>query len=84
MLPPARRWLASAPSIWTVDGWFARHWHVHNAETFMAFLRQLLRHRRRGQRMLIVLDHAKYHHAVLLRPFLRKYRATLRLLFLPP
>jgi len=57
---------------------------VFNAETFLAFLRQLLRHRRRRKRMVVVLDNAKYHHAVLLRPFLRKYRAALRLLYLPP
>jgi transposase len=57
---------------------------VFNAETFRTFLRQLLRHRRRGKRMIVLLDNAKYHHAVLLRPFLRKHRASLRLLFLPP
>lgn len=57
---------------------------VFNAETFAVFLRQLLRHRRRGKRMVIVLDNAKYHHAVLLAPLLRKYRTTLSLLFLPP
>lgn len=57
---------------------------VFNAQTFAAFLRQLLRHRRRGKCMVVVLDNAKYHHAVLLKPLLRKYRKTLRLLFLPP
>ena len=31
-----------------------------------------------------VLDNARYHHAVLLKPLLRKYRAVLTLLFLPP
>lgn len=34
--------------------------------------------------MVIVLDNARYHHAVLLKPLLRKYRAVLTLLFLPP
>jgi transposase len=57
---------------------------VFNAETFATFLRQLLRHRRRGKRMVVVLDNAKYHHAVLLRSLLHKFRTTLRLLFLPP
>lgn len=57
---------------------------VFNAETFATFLRQLLRHCRRGKRMVVVLDNAKYHHAILLRPLLHKYRTTLRLLFLPP
>lgn len=57
---------------------------VFNAVTFMAFLRQLLRHRRRGKRIVVVLDNARYHHAVLLKPFLYRYRATLKLMFLPP
>lgn len=57
---------------------------VFNAETFAAFLRQLLRHRRRGRRMILVLDNAKYHHAILLKPLLLEYRASLQLLFLPP
>jgi transposase len=33
---------------------------------------------------VLVLDNARYHHAVLLKPLLRKYRAVLTLLFLPP
>ena len=57
---------------------------VFDAQTFAAFLRQLLRHRRPGKCMVIVLDNAKYHHAILLKPLLLKYRKTLRLLFLPP
>jgi len=57
---------------------------VFNAETFAAFLRQLLRHRRRGKRLVVVLDNAKYHHARALAPLLRRYRRVLTLLFLPP
>lgn len=34
--------------------------------------------------MVIVLDNAKDHHAVLLAPLLRKYRTVLTLLLLPP
>lgn len=55
-----------------------------DALTFEAFLKQLLRHRARSRRMVVVLDNARYHHAILLKPLLRKYRAVLRLLFLPP
>ena len=57
---------------------------IFNAETFQHFLRRLLRHRSARKRMVIVLDNARYHHARLLRPFLRKYRRILSLLFLPP
>jgi transposase len=41
-------------------------------------------HRARRPRMMVVLDDARYHHAVPLAPFLREHAAHLRLLFLPP
>jgi transposase len=56
---------------------------VFNAETFAAFLKRLLRHRRHGKRMVAVLDNARYHHALLLAPLLHKYRHCLTLFFLP-
>ena len=34
--------------------------------------------------MVVVLGNARYHHAVLLAPFLRQYRKQLSLLLLPP
>lgn len=55
-----------------------------NGESFETFIRRLLRHRRRGRRMLVVLDNAAYHHARLLKPLLRKHRRHLSLFFLPP
>ena len=55
-----------------------------NAATFATFLKTLLRHRARNTRMVLVLDNARYHHAILLKPVMRTYRAVLRLLFLPP
>jgi transposase len=63
--------------VWTICDKF-------NAETFELFLKKLLRHRTRGKRMVIILDNARYHHAVLLAPLLKKYRSILRLVFLPP
>ena len=55
-----------------------------DAITFESFLKKLLRHRSCGKRMVVVLDNARYHHAVLLAPLLRRYRTVLTLLFLPP
>jgi len=54
-----------------------------NATTFETFLRKVIRHRRKGHRLIIILDNARYHHANLLAPFLRKYRRVLNLSFLP-
>lgn len=55
-----------------------------NAESFQRFLARLLRHGRRGRRIVLILDNAKYHHARVLQPWLHKRRKGLRLLFLPP
>jgi len=55
-----------------------------NAETFQAFLKRLLRRRRKGRKMVLLLDNARYHHACMLRDWLWRRRKILQLLFLPP
>jgi transposase len=55
-----------------------------NAETFEVFLRRLVRHRKRSRKMVIILDNARYHHAIKLRPLLKKYQKVLNLDYLPP
>jgi transposase len=55
-----------------------------NAETFLSFLQQLVRRRRKGRKMVVVLDNARWHRAKLLQPWLKKHRKHLRLDFLPP
>lgn len=57
---------------------------LFNAESFLHFLKTLLKHRSRGKRLVLVLDNAKYHHARALQPWLRQQRKVLTLLFLPP
>jgi len=82
---PTRKSVACFGAVNLGNGVFVRTFcPVFNAETFQCFLRQLLRHRSARKRMIIVLDNARYHHARLLHPFLRKYRRMLSLLFLPP
>jgi transposase len=82
---PTRKSIACFGAVNLRTGKFVRRMcEVFNAETFQQFLEQLLRHRTPGRRMIIVLDNARYHHAVLLAPFLRKHARELRLLFLPP
>ena len=82
---PTRKSVACFGAVSLSTGKFVRSMcGVFNAETFLEFLKKLLRHRSRGTRMVLVLDNARYHHAVLLAPFLRKYRQLLSLLFLPP
>lgn len=52
--------------------------------TFQDFLKILLEREVKNQRLVVILDNAKYHHANLLKPFLRNHRKRLRLEFLPP
>jgi transposase len=82
---PTRKSVACFGAVSLASGKFVREiCRVFNAETFECFLKKLLRHRSRGKRMVIILDNARYHHAVGLAPFLRRYRRVLSLLFLPP
>jgi len=55
-----------------------------DAMTFYHFLENILKYRSRGRCMVVILDNARYHHAVLLKPLLKKYRKKLKLAFLPP
>jgi len=82
---PTRKSIACFGAVNLRTGKFVRRMcKVFNAQTFQVFLRQLLRHRTRRRRMIVVLDNARYHHAVLLAPFLREQAPRLHLLFLPP
>ena len=82
---PTRKSVACFGAVSLRTGTFIRSLcATFNAATFETFLKTLLRHRSRDTRMVLVLDNARYHHAVLLKPLLRTYRAVLTLLFLPP
>lgn len=54
-----------------------------DAMTFQSFLEILLHHQLNDRRLVVILDNAKYHHANLLKPFLRNHRKELKLEFLP-
>lgn len=82
---PTRKSVACFGAVSLASGRFVHSVSVKfNAESFEAFLKQLLRHRPRNKRMVVVLDNARYHHARALAPLLHRYREQLRLLFLPP
>jgi transposase len=82
---PTRKSVACFGAVNLRNGQFVRRiCQVFNAATFQRFLTQLLRYRTPGRRIIVVLDNARYHHAVILKPFLRQHAAHLRLLFLPP
>jgi len=85
MHAPTRKSVACFGAVSLDTGKFVRAMcEKFDALTFESFLKRLLRHRSHGKRMVVVLDNARYHHAVLLAPLLLKYRRILTLLFLPP
>lgn len=82
---PTRKSVAVFGAVRVEDGHLAtRISQKFNTSTFTLFLQQLLRHRRSGRKLLVVLDNASWHHARALRPWLRDHRRILRLDFLPP
>ena len=84
LMAPTRKSVALFGAVNLRDGELATHFEKKfNAMTFRVFLTILLRQRRRTRKIVILLDNAKYHHAVKLRPFLKKHRDRLTLEFLP-
>ncbi|UXE65212.1 MAG: IS630 family transposase [Chryseotalea sp. WA131a] len=57
---------------------------VFNAMTFLAFLKKVLKTRKRGKKLIVVLDNARYHHAILLKSWLSENQDKIGLMFLPP
>jgi len=55
-----------------------------NATSFQAFLSRLIRHRKHGNKIIMVVDNARWHHARQIKPWLKKHRGIIRLDFLPP
>jgi len=57
---------------------------VFNAETFFEFLKMLSKRGGKRKRLIVVLDNARYHHAILLKDWLYEKRKRITLMFLPP
>src|ERR1035438_6563387 len=57
---------------------------IFNAETFLEFLKMVLKKRKRGRKL--ILDNARYHYATMIRPWLNRNKKWIKLifLFLPP
>lgn len=58
--------------------------NMFDANTFLSFLKKLSRYRRKGSKMVVVLDNARWHHAKLLKNWLTKRKQVFQLEFLPP
>jgi DDE superfamily endonuclease len=66
---PTRKSVACFGAVSLHSGQFVRMMcAIFNAVTFQSFLQRLLRQQTPGRRMMLVLDNARYHHAILLAP----------------
>ena len=82
---PTRKHIGILGAVRIADGTLVtERAETFDADTFQKFLKRLLRRHRKGSKIVIVVDNARWHHAKLLTPWLRKYRHALQLLFLPP
>ncbi|RLD96856.1 MAG: hypothetical protein DRI92_06595 [Aquificota bacterium] len=76
---PTRKSVAVFGAVCANDGRLVtRREKTFNAETFQLFLRQLVRHRRKGRKMTVILDNARWHHATLLTSWLHEHRDVTR------
>ena len=84
LLAPTRKSISLFGAVNIKDGRLVtRFENVFDAMTFKKFIIQLLRTKKPGKKIVLILDNAKYHHAKILKPLLRKHRKKLRLEFLP-
>ena len=82
---PTRKSVACFGAVSLSTGKFIRAMcEKFDALTFENFLKSSCGIARAASAWWSVLDNARYHHAILLKPLLVKYRAVLSLLFLPP
>jgi transposase len=82
---PTRKSVAFFGAVRSSDGLLVtQRANKFNAETFQSFLSKLIHRKRQGRKMFVVADNARWHHAKVLRPWLKKQKNSLRLDFLPP
>ena len=82
---PTRKSVAVFGAVRPVDGKLATFlMNTFNAETFQAFLSLLLRHKRKGRTIMVIVDNAAWHKSRDLQPWLDANKHALRLDFLPP
>jgi putative transposase len=55
----------------------------YDAKVFLSFLKKVLE-KYPNQKIVMVLDNSRVHHAKLLKPFLKEHSDKLQLMFLPP
>ena len=84
---PTRRSVGYFGAVRLRDGrfHFCRETGIFNGVTFFAFMKSLRRTRiRTGRRVVVITDNAKYHHALLHKPWREEHANDFALDYLPP
>jgi transposase len=82
---PTRKSVALFGAVNLQGGQLIAHFSpLFEGESFLAFLKGLIRRRSPGRKMVVLIDNASYHHAGRLNPWLQAHRSNFELLFLPP
>ena len=56
---------------------------IFNAVSFKTFIARILKCAKTERKILLVLDNARFHHAVVNRDFLKSVKGRIKLLYLP-
>ena len=58
--------------------------NIFNAISFKMFVKKVIKSAKTKRKILLVLDNARYHHAVINRAFFNSIKNKIKFLFLPP
>lgn len=56
---------------------------IFNADSFRVFVKRIIKYAKTGRKILLVLDNARFHHAVINREFLNSVKDKIELMYLP-
>ena len=56
---------------------------IFNAESFKAFVKRIVKSAKTKRKILLVLDNARFHHAIVNREFLNSVKDKIELMYLP-
>lgn len=56
---------------------------IFNAESFKVFVKRIIKCARTERKILLVLDNARFHHAIINREFLKSIKDKIELMYLP-
>jgi transposase len=56
---------------------------IFNAESFRSFVKKIIKNARTERKILLVLDNARFHHAIINREYLNSVKDKIVLMYLP-